>query len=103
MPQGFLTVIADQFVQVRTDTGLLLGCIPMVPTGTTRIVTAHGQGLTLGQVAMPAVLVEEHAGVSPFDIPGFIPAPGITPANIAERMGPLGPASKSDPDIGTGV
>lgn len=101
----FLRALNDQWLQVRTDDGTLLGTVPAPAdlASVERLQNTKGQQVPVGWVLMAAVRIERAGGLNPFDLYDFEPAPGVTPESVG--LGPLGaPGEKqADPDIGKAV
>jgi len=98
----FLRAVDDEFVQVRAEDGRLLGAIPKFGADVEQIHTQQGQQLNVGMVAVRAVVIPYNQSIDPYDIQGFIPAPGIQRGALTTGM--IGQGRNLDnPDIGRRV
>jgi len=101
--QDLIQCYEDQYVQVRTDDGKLLGVVPNFGADISQIRNKHGQTLSVGVVAMRAVHVPTGQGFNPYDLYDFKPAPGVR-NEVIELKG-LGQAGQpyTDPDVAKGI
>ena len=88
----------DEYVQVRTDDGRLLGVVPTFGGDITSIFTKSGRTLSVGAVLMRAIHVPTGQDINPYDLYDFIPVPGLPNQTIDLRG-----VKRDDPDTGTPV
>jgi len=100
--QQFIRASDDQFVQVRSEDGRLLGAMPSFPADIERINTQDGHTLSVGMVAVRSVVVPYNQGINPFHIQGFIPAPGVQEGPLTTGVFGAG-LNLDNPDIGRRV
>lgn len=98
----FIRCTDDAWVQVRTEDGKLLGAIPAFPADVDRVFTQARQELSVGMIAVRAVVVPYNAGVDPFAIQGFVPGPGVVRGPLSTGAVGLN-ANLDNPDIGRRV
>ena len=98
----FIQTQGDQYVQVRAEDGTLLGCMPSFSGDIDRVFTEMRQELSVGMLAVRAVVVPYNKGIDPFSIAGFIPGPGVQRGALSTA--PVGQgANLENPDVGRRV
>ena len=73
----FIRCVGDDWVQVRSEDGRLLGAMPSFPEDVQVVYTELRQEMTVGMLAVRAVVVPYNRGIDPSKIVGFVPAPGL--------------------------
>lgn len=72
MPISYLdTFNIDAFIQVRTDDGRLLGCVPRVDDGIESVLDSNGAPHPIWIVGTPAVVISDFSTFKLSDLPGF--------------------------------
>lgn len=74
--QEFLQATSDEYIQVRSEDGKLLGCMPTFGD-IQQVHTQRLQTLNVGMVAVRTVVVPYNQGINPYEIHGFIPIPSL--------------------------
>lgn len=96
--QQFIQCLGDQWVQVRSEDGILLGAMPTFGSDIQIIFTEQRQQLAVGMLAIRTVVVPYNQQIDPRDIHGFVAAPGLQRGPL--QTGPVGrQANLDNPDI----
>lgn len=95
----FIRCVGDDWVQVRSEDGRLLGAMPSFPEDVQVVYTELRQEMTVGMLAVRAVVVPYNRGIDPSKIVGFVPAPGLEAGPLTTGAVGRG-ANLENPDIG---
>ena len=79
----FLRATQDQYVQVRSEDGVLIGCMPNFSSDIEVVHTSDGKLVNVGLCAVRAVVIPLNAGIDPRTIDGFMAIPGLPPGPLA--------------------